>query len=84
LSKIYRGQLILKTQPTFNIMKNKQQRIEQLLHERAVRKQALILSVENEKEFLEKIGKKGLERIRNFSLDRMNEIDKEIEELSKL
>lgn len=65
-------------------MKNKQQRIEQLLHERAVRKQALFLSVENEKEFLEKIGKKGLERIRDFCLDRMNEIDKEIDELSQL
>ena len=77
------GQLILKTQPTFNIMKNKQQRIEQLLHERIVRKQALSMSVENEKEFLEKMGKKGLEELRDFCLDRMKEIDRQIEELSQ-
>ena len=77
------GQLILKTQPTFNIMKNKQQRIEQLLHERIVRKQALSMSVEYEKEFLEKMGKKGLEELRDFCLDRMKEIDRQIEELSQ-
>jgi hypothetical protein len=77
------GQLILKTQPTFYTMKNKQQRIEQLLHERIVRKQALSMSVENEKEFLEKMGKKGLEELRDFCLDRMKEIDRQIEELSK-
>ena len=73
----------MKTQQTFIRMKSKQQRIEQLLHERIVRKQALSMSVENEKEFLEKMGKKGLEELRDFCLDRMKEIDRQIEELSK-
>ena len=63
-------------------MKNKQKLIEKLLHERTIRKQALDLSVENEKEFLEKMGKKKLDELRDFCLDRMNEIDKKIKELS--
>jgi hypothetical protein len=76
------GQPILKTQPTFYKMKSKQQRIEKLLHERIVRKQALSMTVEYEKEFLEKMGKRGLEELRDFCLDRMKEIDRQIEELS--
>ena len=43
----------------------------------------LVLSVQYEKEFLEKMGKKGLEELRDFCLDRMKEIDRQIEELSK-
>lgn len=57
-------------------MKDKQKLIEKLLHERAIRKQALDFSVENEKEFLEKMGHKKLDELRDFCLDRMIEIDK--------
>ncbi len=57
------------------MMKDKQKLIEKLMHERTIRKQALDFSVENEKEFLEKMGKKKLEELRDFCLDRMIQID---------
>jgi hypothetical protein len=62
-------------------MEDKQKLIEKLLHERTIRKQALDFSVENEKEFLEKMGKKKLEELRDFCLDRMIQIDKKIKNL---
>jgi hypothetical protein len=40
------------------------------------------MTVEHEKEFLEKMGKKGLQELRDFCLDRMKEIDRQIEKLS--
>jgi hypothetical protein len=64
-------------------MKTKQQRIEQLLHEKTIRKQSIDLTLEYEEEFLEKMGKKGLEEFRDFCLDRIIYIDKQIEKLSK-
>ena len=64
-------------------MKDKQKMIEKLLHERTIRKQALDFSVENEKEFLEKMGKKKLDELRDFCLDRMIQIDKLIKILSQ-
>ncbi len=64
-------------------MKDKQKWIEKLLHERIIRKQALDLTVENEKEFLAKMGKKRLDELRDFCLDRMIEIDKKIKKLSQ-
>lgn len=66
-----------------NIMKSKQQRIEQLLHEKTIRKQSLDLTLEYEEEFLEKMGKKGLQEFRDFCLDRIIYVDKQIEKLSK-
>lgn len=57
--------------------------IDKLLHERTIRKQALDFSVENEKEFLEKMGKKKLDELRDFCLDRMIQIDKLIKILSQ-
>jgi hypothetical protein len=47
-------------------MKSKQQRIKQLLHEKTIRTQSLDLTLEYEEEFLEKMGKKGLEEFRDF------------------
>ena len=64
-------------------MKSKQQRIEQLLHEKTIREQSLDLSVEYEEEFLEKMGKKGLQEFRDFCLDRIIYVGKQIEKLSK-
>ncbi len=64
-------------------MKDKQKVIEKLLHERTIRKQALDFSVENEKEFLEKMGNKKLDELRDFCLDRMIQIDKLIKILSQ-
>ena len=64
-------------------MKSKQQRIEQLLHEKTIRTQSLDLTLEYEEEFLEKMGKKGLEEFRDFCLDRIIYVDKQIEKLSK-
>lgn len=63
-------------------MKNKEKLIGKLLHERTIRKQALELSVEKEKEFLEKMGKQKLDELRDFCLDRILEIDRKIKALS--
>ena len=57
----------MKTQPTFIRMKSKQQRIEQLLHEKIIREQSLDLSVEFEGEFLEKWVKKDLKNSAIFA-----------------
>jgi hypothetical protein len=64
-------------------MKSKQQRIEQLLHEKTIRQQSLDLSLEYEEDFLEKMGRKGLEEFRDFCLDRIIYVDRQIDKLSK-